>query len=56
MKLYGLVVKYSFEGKFVKVLEDSEGKVVRLVSEVEEKDGKFWLGSVLMNFVVVYDF
>jgi hypothetical protein len=27
------------------VLEDSEGKVVRSVSEVEEKDGKLWMGD-----------
>lgn len=55
MRPHGLVVKYSPEGRLVKVLEDSEGKVVRSVSEVEEKDGKLWLGSVLMNFVAVFD-
>ncbi|CAE6113998.1 unnamed protein product [Arabidopsis arenosa] len=55
LRPHGLVVKYSPEGKLMQVLEDSEGKVVRSVSEVEEKDGKLWLGSVLMNFVAVYD-
>ena len=49
-----MVVKYSPEGKLVQILEDSEGKVVRSVSEVEEKDGKLWIGSVLMPFVAVY--
>jgi hypothetical protein len=35
-------------------LEDSEGKVVRAVSEVEEKDGQLWIGSVLMPFIAIY--
>ncbi|XP_042474908.1 protein STRICTOSIDINE SYNTHASE-LIKE 3-like [Macadamia integrifolia] len=51
---HGVVVKYSPEGKLVQILEDSQGKVVRAVSEVEEKDGKIWMGSVLMPFVAVY--
>ncbi|XVF19585.1 hypothetical protein REPUB_Repub11eG0123600 [Reevesia pubescens] len=54
-KMHALVVKYSPEGKLVQVLEDSEGKVVRAVSEVEERDGKLWIGSVLMPFVAVYN-
>ena len=54
-KLHALVVKYSPEGKLLQVLEDSEGKVVKAVSEVEERDGKLWLGSVLMPFVAVYN-
>lgn len=51
---HAMVVKYSPEGKLVQILEDSEGKTVRSVSEVEEKDGKLWMGSVLMPFVAVY--
>ncbi|KAK6235312.1 hypothetical protein SCA6_010649 [Theobroma cacao] len=54
-KLHAIVVKYSPEGKLLQVLEDSEGKVVRAVSEVEERDGQLWMGSVLMPFVAVYD-
>ncbi|MFQ6631651.1 hypothetical protein Gotur_009678 [Gossypium turneri] len=54
-KLHGIVVKYSPDGKLLQVLEDSEGKVVKAVSEVEERDGKLWLGSVLMPFVAVYN-
>ncbi|KAB1226975.1 Adipocyte plasma membrane-associated protein [Morella rubra] len=53
-KPHAVVVKYSQEGKLLQILEDSQGKVVRAVSEVEEKDGKLWMGSVLMNFVAVY--
>ncbi|GLT44351.1 hypothetical protein SLA2020_182560 [Shorea laevis] len=54
-KLHAVVVKYSPEGKLLQILEDSEGKVVKAVSEVEEKDGKLWMGSVLMPFVAVYN-
>ncbi|XP_020202842.1 protein STRICTOSIDINE SYNTHASE-LIKE 3 [Cajanus cajan] len=52
---HAALVKYSPEGKLLQILEDSEGKVVRAVSEVEERDGKLWLGSVLMPFVAVYN-
>lgn len=51
----GIVVKVSPEGKVLRVLEDRKGKVVKAVSEVEEKDGKLWIGSVLMPFIAVYD-
>ncbi|KAK8491827.1 hypothetical protein V6N13_082466 [Hibiscus sabdariffa] len=54
-KLHALAVKYSPDGKILRVLEDSEGKVVKAISEVEERDGKLWLGSVLMPFIAVYD-
>ncbi|KAE9616791.1 hypothetical protein Lal_00034830 [Lupinus albus] len=54
-RLHAAIVKYSPEGKLVQILEDSQGKVVRAVSEVEEKDGKLWIGSVLMPFVAVYN-
>ncbi|XP_043714608.1 protein STRICTOSIDINE SYNTHASE-LIKE 3-like [Telopea speciosissima] len=53
-RLHAAVVKYSPEGKLMQILEDSQGKVVRAVSEVEERDGKLWMGSVLMPFVAVY--
>ncbi|KAJ4915121.1 Protein STRICTOSIDINE SYNTHASE-LIKE 3 [Raphanus sativus] len=52
---HAVAVKYSEEGKVLKVLEDKQGKVVKAVSEVEEKDGKLWMGSVLMSFIAVYD-
>ncbi|KAG6520230.1 hypothetical protein ZIOFF_017268 [Zingiber officinale] len=53
-KPHALIMKYSPAGELLEVLEDSEGKVVRAVSEVEEKDGKLWIGSVLMPFLAVY--
>ncbi|XP_076937654.1 protein STRICTOSIDINE SYNTHASE-LIKE 3-like [Bidens hawaiensis] len=54
-RLHGIIIKYSPDGKILQVLEDAQGKVVRAVSEVEERDGKLWLGSVLMSFIAVYD-
>ncbi|XP_077241022.1 protein STRICTOSIDINE SYNTHASE-LIKE 3-like isoform X1 [Tasmannia lanceolata] len=51
---HAVIVKYSPDGKIMEILEDKQGKVVRLVSEVEEKDGKLWIGSVLMPFIAVY--
>ncbi|KAL3626979.1 cohesin loading factor Ssl3 [Castilleja foliolosa] len=53
-RMHAAVVKYSPEGEFLQMLEDRPGKVVKAVSEVEEKDGKLWMGSVLMPFVAVY--
>ncbi|PKA66054.1 Strictosidine synthase 1 [Apostasia shenzhenica] len=54
-RLHALIMKYGADGQLLKVLEDREGKVVKAVSEVEERDGKLWIGSVLMPFIAVYD-
>lgn len=54
-RLHGVIAKYGPDGQLLKILEDREGKVVRACSEVEEKDGKLWIGSVLMPFIAVYD-
>ncbi|GAB2285626.1 cohesin loading factor Ssl3 [Dionaea muscipula] len=54
-RFHAMVAKYSPEGELLQVLEDLDGKVVRAVSEVDEHDGKLWMGSVLMNFIAVYD-
>ncbi|CAL5211679.1 unnamed protein product [Lathyrus oleraceus] len=51
---HGVIVKYSPKGKLLQILEDTEGKVVRAVSQVEEKDGQLWIGSVIMPFIAVY--
>ncbi|XP_060169968.1 protein STRICTOSIDINE SYNTHASE-LIKE 3-like [Lycium barbarum] len=53
-RLHAVVAKYSPEGKLLQILEDRQGKVVRAVSEVEEREGKLWMGSVLMSFISVY--
>ena len=50
----GMVIRLSQDGVLVEVLEDQEGKVVRLVSEVEEHDGKLWMGSVILPQIAIY--
>uniref|UniRef100_A0A7N0USU9 Strictosidine synthase conserved region domain-containing protein n=1 Tax=Kalanchoe fedtschenkoi TaxID=63787 RepID=A0A7N0USU9_KALFE len=50
-----IAVKYSVEGELMEILEDGGGKVVKLISEVHERDGKLWLGSVLMPYIAVYN-
>ncbi|EPS66876.1 hypothetical protein M569_07898, partial [Genlisea aurea] len=52
--LNAMVIKYSPEGKILKILEDEPGKVVRAVSEVDEKDGRLWMGTVILNSIAVY--
>ena len=52
-KAHAAAIKLGEEGKNLEVFEDSEGKTIRFISEVEEKDGKLWIGSVLMPFLVV---
>uniref|UniRef100_A0A0D6QV76 Strictosidine synthase conserved region domain-containing protein n=1 Tax=Araucaria cunninghamii TaxID=56994 RepID=A0A0D6QV76_ARACU len=51
----GMVVRYGIDGQVLEVLEDRSGRVVRFVSEVEEKDGFLWLGSVLLPQIAVYN-
>lgn len=53
-RLQGIIIKCGPDGKLLQILEDRQGKVVRAVSEVEEKDGQLWIGSVLMPFIAVY--
>ncbi|XP_074306755.1 protein STRICTOSIDINE SYNTHASE-LIKE 10-like [Silene latifolia] len=53
LKSVGLAVKLDEEGKIVKVLEDKSGKL-KFVSEVLEKDGNLWFGSVILPFASLY--
>lgn len=50
----GMIIRLSPEGVIREVLEDYEGKVVKLVSEVEEHDGKLWMGSVILPQIASY--
>ncbi|MGV7354860.1 hypothetical protein PJM26_30690, partial [Mycobacterium kansasii] len=52
---HAVAVKLSVDGRVVEILEDSRGAVVRYISEAEEKDGKLWIGSVMMPYIWVYD-
>lgn len=54
-KAHATAIKLSERGEILEVLEDCEGKNMRFISEVEEKDGKLWIGSVLMPFLGIYE-
>jgi sugar lactone lactonase YvrE len=53
-KPHGMILKYSPSGEFKEALEDEGGLVASKISEVEEHDGKLYLGSVLLPQIVVY--
>ncbi|KAK6944441.1 hypothetical protein RJ641_025543, partial [Dillenia turbinata] len=42
----GLAIKMNEEGNIVKILEDKSRKQWRSISEVEERNGTLWIGSV----------
>lgn len=50
----GMIIRLSPDGVIKEVLEDYQGKVVKLVSEVEEHDGKLWMGSVILPQIALY--
>lgn len=52
---HAIAIKLSEEGKVLEVLEDSEGKSLKFISEVEEHNGKLWIGSVMMPFIGIYN-
>jgi len=54
MKPHAAAIKLSDEGEILEVLEDCEGKTLKFISEIEEKDGKLWMASVLMPYIGVY--
>ncbi|EFJ26369.1 hypothetical protein SELMODRAFT_231921 [Selaginella moellendorffii] len=51
---YALILKYDADGKLIDALEDHKGQVASYASEAEEHDGHLWLGTVLLNKIVVY--
>lgn len=53
-RAHATAIKLSEKGEVLQVLEDCAGKSMRFISEVEEKDGKLWIGSVLMPFLGIY--
>lgn len=55
VEAHATAIKLTEEGQVLEVLEDCEGKSMRFISEVEEHNGKLWLGSVMMPFIGVYD-
>ncbi|KAK4254836.1 hypothetical protein QN277_007921 [Acacia crassicarpa] len=51
MKMYTVISLFDENGQILDVLEDSQGKVMKLVSEVREMDGKLWIGTVAHNHI-----
>jgi len=52
--LYSSAVKLSDEGEILETLEDFERKTIKNISEVEEKDGKLWIASIVTPYIGVY--
>ncbi|KAI3408785.1 Str_synth domain-containing protein [Psidium guajava] len=48
-------VKLGKEGEILEVVEDTEGKTVQFISEVEERGNKLWIASVMRPFIAIYD-
>ncbi|XP_045799910.1 protein STRICTOSIDINE SYNTHASE-LIKE 13-like [Trifolium pratense] len=51
MKMYTVITRLDDNGNILEVLEDREGKVMKLVSEVKEMNGKLWIGTVAHNHI-----
>ncbi|XP_021774916.1 protein STRICTOSIDINE SYNTHASE-LIKE 13-like [Chenopodium quinoa] len=51
MKMYTVISLFNEDGKIIEVLEDKQGVVMQLVSEVREVNGKLWIGTVAHNHI-----
>lgn len=56
MKMYTVISLFNERGEIVDVLEDRQGKVMKLVSEVRELNGKLWIGTVAHNHIATLDY
>ncbi|XP_021903012.1 protein STRICTOSIDINE SYNTHASE-LIKE 10-like isoform X2 [Carica papaya] len=53
---HALAAKLSETGEIIEVLEDSKGKTLAFISEVLERDGKLWIGSITTPYIGIYDY
>ncbi|RDX60946.1 Protein STRICTOSIDINE SYNTHASE-LIKE 2, partial [Mucuna pruriens] len=51
----GLAIRLSEQGDMLEIFEDKNGNKGRSISEVEERDGILWVGSIDAPFVAKYD-
>ncbi|KAI4372462.1 hypothetical protein MLD38_010689 [Melastoma candidum] len=51
MRMYTVISLFDEHGEILDVLEDREGTVMKLVSEVREANGKLWIGTVAHNHI-----
>ncbi|XP_031477253.1 protein STRICTOSIDINE SYNTHASE-LIKE 13 [Nymphaea colorata] len=56
MRMYTVITLFNENGEIAEVMEDQRGEVVKLVSEVQEFDGKLWIGTVAHNHIVTLPF
>lgn len=56
MKMYTVITLMNENGEIEDVLEDREGKVMKLVSEVKETNGKLWIGTVAHNHIATVSY
>lgn len=56
MKMYTVISLISEEGEVLEVLEDKDGAVMKLVSEVREVNGKLWIGTVAHNHIATLSY
>ncbi|CAI9101492.1 OLC1v1038828C1 [Oldenlandia corymbosa var. corymbosa] len=56
MRMYTVISLFNEEGEIVDVLEDKQGKVMKLVSEVRETNGKLWIGTVAHNHIATISY
>lgn len=52
----GMAMRISEQGNVLEILEEIGRKMWRSISEVEEKDGNLWIGSVNMPYAGLYNY
>lgn len=56
MKMFTVISLLDGKGKVLEVLEDRQGDVMKLVSEVREEQGKLWIGTVAHNRIATLSY
>ncbi|KAL6528044.1 Protein STRICTOSIDINE SYNTHASE-LIKE 13 [Orobanche hederae] len=51
MRMYTMISLFNGDGEILDVLDDKKGTVMKLVSEVKERTGKLWIGTVAHNHI-----
>lgn len=51
MRMFTVIGLFGEDGEIIEVLEDRDGVVMKLVSEVREFNGKLWIGTVAHNHI-----
>ncbi|MCO5561464.1 hypothetical protein L7F22_015085 [Adiantum nelumboides] len=53
---HGIIAKFdTASGTLLDIFEDLSGNVVKSASEVDEQNGRLWVGSVLLPYISVYE-